>query len=158
MPANVSSRSLASGLLLVGIGAFMAYSGRTLPLTSGGNMGPGYFPAVLSALLAGLGLAIVFTGRRPSTSGQGEGSDDGRAIPWRGIALITTALVAFAVSVRPLGLGPSLGAAVFVASLASRRWRAVPALLLTALLVAAGWGVFIRLLGMPVAFLGPLLR
>ena len=145
-------KNVASGLLLIAIGAFFAYSGRHLDVSSVKNMGPGYFPLILSGLLIVLGAAVIAGGWRAETDGSDQAV--GRSIPWRGIALLTAALLFFGLLVRPLGLGPALGGAVLISCFASRRWRLFPALVLTGSMVACGWAVFIRLLGMPIPFLG----
>jgi putative tricarboxylic transport membrane protein len=146
------TKNIASGALLVAIGSFFAYSGRGLEVSSVSNMGPGYFPLVLSALLIVLGIVVMAGSGRSIEEGPGQSAGP---VPWRGIALLTGALLFFACLVRPLGLGPALGGAVAISCFASQRWRLVPSLVLTASMVACGWAVFIRLLGIPIPFLGP---
>jgi len=155
MPSAVDTKNLASGALLVAIGSFFAYSGRSLDVSSVSNMGPGFFPLVLSGLLIVLGIAVMVANWRSSPEAPAAA---GGPIPWRGIVLLTAALLFFAALVRPLGLGPALGGAVAISCLASQRWAVVPTLILTASMVACGWAVFIRLLGIPIPFLGPWLH
>ena len=119
-------------------------------------MGPGYFPLVLSGLLIVLGVVVIAGGWRAAADGSDQAS--GGSIPWRGVALLTVALLFFCLLVQPLGLGPALGGAVAISCFASQRWRPVPTLVLTASMVACGWVVFIRLLGIPIPFLGPWLH
>ena len=151
MYSALQTKNVASGALLVAIGSFFAYTGRNLDVSSISNMGPGYFPLVLSVLLIVLGIAVIVASWR---SGDEEPVHSGGPIPWRGIVLLTAALLFFGGLVRPLGLGPALGGAVAISCLASRRWSLVPTLVLTASMVACGWGVFIKLLGIPIPFLG----
>jgi hypothetical protein len=146
------TKNVTSGLLLVGIGSFFLYSGRSLEVSQVSNMGPGYFPLMLSGLLVVLGLVVVVTSFWSTEEASTESSGP---IPWRGILLLTAALLFFGCLVRPLGLGPALGGAVAISSFASQRWRFFPTLVLTASMMACGWIVFIRILGMPVPFLGP---
>ena len=54
-------KDASSGVLLVAIGLFFAWSGRSLVMTSDGQMGPGYFPMLLAGLLVLLGV-LVFAG------------------------------------------------------------------------------------------------
>jgi putative tricarboxylic transport membrane protein len=146
------TKDAASGLVVFGIGVFFAWSGRSLVMMSEGQMGPGYFPMLLSGLMMLFGV-LMLAGSLRRTEAAAFGP-----VPWRGIGFIATALCGFAVSVRPLGLGPALGIAVFLTTLASRRWRPLPSLLLTAGMVLCCWAVFIRGLKLPVAFLGAWFR
>ncbi len=65
------------------------------------RMGSGYFPAVLSVVLLGLGLAIVFS------SIESIGADIGN-YAWRGMVFILAAPVFFELIVRDLGFVPSI--------------------------------------------------
>ncbi|MFI5895199.1 tripartite tricarboxylate transporter TctB family protein [Actinoplanes sp. NPDC051513] len=123
-------RSLAdvlAGVIFVLIGgAFVVGSlgyDRGTPL----RMGPGAFPLLAGAIVAGLGLAIVVKGLVA-----GEAIPLG-AVPWRAIALITVAVVFFGFFVRRLGFVPTSLVTALLTALASKRVR-----FLTALAVAAG--------------------
>lgn len=140
-------RDAAAGAFLVGIGAFFAYSGRNLKFYGEGQMGPGYLPMVLCGLLVILGIVVFVESLKVAREEIGP-------VPWRGIGLITAAVVGFGVSVKPLGLGLAIAIAVFLSSLASSRWRALPSLLVTGGMVLLGWAVFIRGLHLPVRMLG----
>jgi putative tricarboxylic transport membrane protein len=65
------------------------------------------------------------------------------------LILITLAVVAFGVMVRPLGLAIATIALVALSSLAGPQfgWRRV--IMLSAGLIALSWAVFIYLLGLP---------
>ena len=91
------------------------------------RMGPGYFPLLVGAILAGLGLAIILKGLVA-----GEVLTFG-AIPWRAVALIGLAVLFFGFTVRRLGFVPTSAVTAFLTTLASSRVR-----LLTAVAVAAG--------------------
>jgi Tripartite tricarboxylate transporter TctB family len=162
MTSSARNKNVASGLLLIAIGAFFAWSGRNLTISDVSNMGPGYFPMVLSSILVLLGLIVLVSSPKavagPAVLEEDEPISEPGDVPWRGVILLTVALLFFGLLVRPLGLGPALGGAVALSALASRKWRALPTLIMTAVMVACGWAVFIKLLGMPVPFLGPWLR
>ena len=91
------------------------------------RMGPGYFPLLVGAILAALGLAIVVKGLIA-----GELLPFG-AIPWRAVIAITLALLFFGFTVRGLGFVPTSAVTALLTALASARVR-----LLTAVAVAAG--------------------
>jgi Tripartite tricarboxylate transporter TctB family len=153
---------MASGLLLIGIGAFFAWSGRNLTISNVSNMGPGYFPLILSGILVLLGLIVLVSSPKPVAGPaileEDEPINPPGDVPWRGICFLTAALLFFAILVKPLGLGPALGGAVALSAFASRKWRMLPTIIMTAIMVTMGWAVFIKLLGMPVPFLGPWLH
>ena len=68
---------------------------------------------------------------------------------------MTVAIVLFGVGIRPLGLGPSMGLAVFISALASRKFSLVTGLVSALIMVAFSWAVFIKGLGLPQPMLGP---
>jgi hypothetical protein len=116
-------------------------------------MGPGYFPLVLGGLLVVLGVAIMVQ----AAAGGGDKTPLGSAA-WRGIVLITAAVIVFALGVRRLGLAPALFAAVLLAALSSARTTPVGALVMAAALTAFCILIFVWALGMPVRLIGPWLR
>lgn len=148
-------KDVVCGFLLIAIAAWFFWLGADLDVGRAVRMGPGYFPRVLCGLLAVLGLIVLFTG----ISFRGDvvrDADASRiAISWQGLALITLSVVIFGVCVRPLGLGPSIGLAVFVSAAASRRFSLVNAAIMAAIMVAFAWAVFIKALGLPLPMLGP---
>ena len=91
------------------------------------RMGPGYFPLLVGAILAALGLAIVGKGLIA-----GEVVAFG-AVPWRAVGVIVVAVVFFGYCVRGLGFVPTSAVTALLTTLASRHVR-----LLTAVAVAAG--------------------
>ena len=85
--------------------------------------------------------------RRQAKSGASRGGDDGIAI--RPLIMITLAVVAFGVTVRPLGLAVATVALVTLASLAGREFGLLKIVLLSVGLIALSWVTFIYLLGLP---------
>jgi hypothetical protein len=123
--------------LLFGADVFLGVnlvSGGCLPLVIGTarDMGPGYFPLVLSGLLIVLGLAIAAKGVL-----RGVAAGPPRPVPWRAIAVLVPLPVFFGLTVSGLGLVPPIFVTAFLAGFASRR-----ATMLSSLLVALGITVF----------------
>lgn len=146
-------KDVASGLLLIGLAAFFAWQAMDLPMGRAIRMGPGYFPMILAGLLALLGLIVLI-------SGLAVPAGESHAInfagwPWRSLALVTLAVVIFGLGIRPLGLGPSMGLAVFLSALASRKFNLLTGLASALIMVAFSWAVFIKGLGLPLPLLGP---
>ena len=147
-----SVRDLLAGLIFVAFGLTFAGISLTYDLGVALRMGPGYFPFVLGLLLTLLGLAIAIEGFLKS-----EDTPIG-TIPWRGLLLITAAVVVFGLGVKRLGLAPSLFVAVFLAALSSARTGIVAALVMALGLTVLCILIFVEGLGMPVLLLGPWLR
>jgi hypothetical protein len=145
-------RDVTAGVLLILVAALFAWLGSDLPLGRAVRMGPGYFPMILCGLLAFLGLIVVISGLS-----LGDDHERGTAagIPWRGLFFVTLAVVVFGVGVRTLGLGPSMGLSVFISSLASQKFNLLRSLLMSGIMVAFSWAVFIKGLGLPLPMLGP---
>jgi hypothetical protein len=105
-------------------------------------MGPGYFPTVIGALVALLGLVLMVTALRipgPRLP----------RVPLRPVVLILAAGVAFGYLLKPLGLVAATAVLVIVSALGGHefRWREV--LALAAVLVVFSIGVFVFGLGLP---------
>jgi Tripartite tricarboxylate transporter TctB family len=127
---------LAGGIFVLFGGAFVVGSlGYELgtPL----RMGPGYFPLLVGAILAALGLAVVVKGLIA-----GEVISFG-PIPWRAVAVITLALVFFGFTVRRLGFVPTAAVTAFLSALASRRMRLLTAVAVAAALTVASTLIFV---------------
>ena len=120
-------KDVLAGSAFIAFGLAFAGIATTYEVGSTLEMGPGYFPLALGLLLALLGVAIIVKG----FIGE-EGLPIGR-VPWRAIALLTGALVVFGVTVRGLGLVPSVFVATALAGYAGARSG-----LLLPLVIAAG--------------------
>ena len=144
-------KDLAAGAVFAAIGfAFMA-GALTLDIGSAFKMGPGYFPLVLSGLLALLGIIVMAksVNTPPETIG---------TVPWRGLVLILAAPVIFGATVRGLGLLIALPLAIFAAAAASRRASFPVAIALVAGLTVFCVLVFAYGLGLPLPLVGSWLR
>ncbi|MDF2797316.1 MAG: hypothetical protein K0R85_60 [Devosia sp.] len=121
------------------------------PLGSGAQMGPGYYPLMLSGVLALLGAAIALAGRRKPAQ---------QMIVVRPLALLSVLAspLLFALTLRPLGFISAVILTSLLATMAAPKmsWTAR---LLTALGLAIGCTtIFIWGLGIPLPLLGSLLR
>jgi len=131
------SRNLWVGLFFVLVGVvFAATALAKLPIGSAAQMGPGYYPILLSIVLVGLGAAIAF-------GFGGEGDDPGEMISLRSLLLVAGAPVLFALTIRSLGFLPATFLAVFAAALADRSATLVQALTTAIGLTAFCVAVFI---------------
>jgi putative tricarboxylic transport membrane protein len=103
---------------------------------------------VLTILLALLGIAILINGLRVDGPPVG-------AIPMRALLLIALPIVFFGLTLRGLGLVPSLTITVFATTFAARDWRLGAALSITLVLVAACIAIFAFGLRLPLSLFGP---
>lgn len=111
---RVNHKDIGAALFFVAVGTvygLVAWS--SLRIGSTFDMGPGYFPIMLSLMLIALGFVI---GARAfvSVAQQPFGS-----IPWRGIVFLSLAVATFAAFLDDLGLFPGVFATTFLAVLAS---------------------------------------
>ncbi len=147
MPVN--HRDLCAGAVFIGIGALFGLNAwLTLRIGEAEAMGPGYFPIVLGAALAGLGLAIAFNafGKTAERFGQ---------VSWRGVILVAAAIFFFAMTVRGLGLAPALFVTTLLAGLSSGRLSVTSGVLLAVGMTAFCVILFVYALRLPYAVFGP---
>jgi len=110
----INKKDCAAGLFFIASGALyggMAWS--SLPIGTALRMGPGYFPIVLSGLMALFGVVIAVR-----SLSIGPGTPFG-VIPWRGLSLILLATVVFAAFIDDLGMIPGVFLTTFLATMAS---------------------------------------
>jgi hypothetical protein len=141
-------RDFFAGVLLLTLAALFTWSSLQSKLGSLERFGPGFFPLVLAVILGVLGFFVVVSslrvrGEMPSVAG------------WRGAALVVISIFVFGLALEPLGAVVALPAAVFISTLASRRFHLGNALLLTFAITFFCWTVFIYGLGQTMPVIGP---
>ena len=149
-----NQRDFASGCMFVVVGICFAIGALQYSMGKPGRPGPGYFPLILSVLMAALGLIVLWRSLRVDC----EGGNPIGAIAWRPLGVVIVSILVFAFALPTLGLlisGPLL---IVLVSLASEQFSWKTALLNSAVLTLGSWVVFIWGLGLtlPVkpAFLG----
>ena len=129
-------------MLFTAFGVAALLIARHLPTGTAARMGPGYLPTVLGGILLALGLLIA---ARPLWSIT-------RAVTplaIRPLLLVTAAVVAFGLLLRPAGLVVATLALVVVARLAHRECRVLETALLAVGLAAVAAAVFVYGLRLP---------
>jgi Tripartite tricarboxylate transporter TctB family len=148
-------KDVVAGLLFAAIGLATVVVASAYPLGTMRSIGPGYFPIMIGVLLALLGAGIAFQGMSfsgpadPAAGDRAARAEDDEGIAIRPLIMITLAVVAFGVLVRPLGLAIATIALVALSSLAGPEFGVRRVLLLSAGLIALSWATFIYLLGLP---------
>lgn len=150
MTGEKSAKDLLAGLIFLAIGLAFGYAALGYELGSALRMGPGYFPIILAGILVLLGIAILV---QSFWSGPDEVAIG--TVPWRGMILLLGALVFFGMTVRGLGLLPSLFVTVFMSAWASRSNSLLASLVLAAGLTLLCWVIFVWALGLPLQIVGP---
>jgi putative Ca2+/H+ antiporter (TMEM165/GDT1 family) len=124
-----------AGVLCLVIGLLVLWQAESYSIGTLGQMGPGFYPAVLGTLLAVIGVLIAVTG----TDAVEE--DPLHAMPagaeWRGRLCIVAGIGLFILFAERLGMVIATFACVFVAALGDRT-----ATLLGSLILAAGITTF----------------
>lgn len=146
--AAVQSKDFWSGVVFLVVGTFFVVQGRNYQMGAAMQMGPAYFPTLLGALLALIGLVLVArTMIRPGLS-------VGR-LAYGKVALVALSTVLFALLLRRTGLIVALILLVLVSAYASRRFRWPAALIVAAILAAGSSVLFVWLLHLPLPLVGP---
>jgi hypothetical protein len=133
-----------SGLMFCGFAVVAILAARGYSLGTAGKMGPGYFPLLLGGVLGVLGLILIVR----SLVLDGEPVARLHVLP---IAVIAFAVALFGLMIEPLGLVATLAVLTIVTAWAGADFRFVEAAVLAAVLIAFSVGVFVYLLGLPLA-------
>jgi hypothetical protein len=86
-----SQRDFWSGLMFVVVGVIFAVGATNYPLGASARPGPGYFPLMLSVIMAILGGVVLFKSLTIET----EGGDPIGSIAWRPLLVIVAAITVF---------------------------------------------------------------
>lgn len=138
-----SKDALGGGALLV-LGSLAFLEATTYKLGSLNRMGPGLFPAVLSALLVILGAILLI--------GWYLGNVDRPAKPdVRPLLAISLSIFVFAVTIRNFGLIPAISLTTLTAA-SAEAFKSVSTIILLAIFLSVFcWVIFILGLGLPFA-------
>ncbi|HET9901540.1 MAG TPA: tripartite tricarboxylate transporter TctB family protein [Actinomycetes bacterium] len=149
VPMQRSAKDVLAGLTFVGFGLAFAIGSLAYEIGDPVRMGPGFFPLTVGVLLAVLGVSIAVT--------RSSEPDDVpmTAPPWRAAGLILAAIVVFGLTVRGLGLVPSIFVTSLLASLASRETRIPLAVLLAVGLTLLCIAIFVFALSLRLPLVGP---
>ena len=136
------------GVIYIFIGLSAFYLCRDLDMGKAGNMGPAYFPTILSVLLAGVGVISLI--RSFIRTGTPIGT-----LAIRGMVLVALAIVLFGALVRGAGVAVALPVLVLVSAIASVKFRWKSAVLMAAGITVFCVFVFLKGLGVPLPVFGP---
>lgn len=146
---NRDYRDVVGGAVLLLIGGYALIGSFTdLSVGSFARMGPGMFPAIAGGFVAILGLCIGI----PALFREGSPM----SFDIRSATMISLAILAFGLMIRPLGLVPSVIALTIIASFATGRlkWRQLLVLcaalcIISTLIFKVGFGLQVPVLNWP---------
>mgnify|MGYP000911012765 CR=1 FL=1 len=130
------NKDTLAGAVFVLFGALALVVARRYEAGTLLDMGPGYFPRVLGALLVLLGLWIAARGLRA-------GGPARAAWAFRPLAILTLAMVLFGLLVERVGLVPAMGVLVFASAAAGPEFRFREVAVLAALMCLFSVAVFV---------------
>ncbi len=136
------NRDALAGLLFIALGVIGFVVALSYSFGSLGDMGPGFFPRVLSFILIGFGIVTLVKGLRFRVQLEGNWN-------WLALILLVTALVGFGWLMEHVGLLPALFVLIFVSALAGREFKLVETLILIVVLSFMAVAIFIWGLGLP---------
>jgi hypothetical protein len=134
-----SQRDFWSGLMFIVVGVVFAVGATNYSMGSSARPGPGYFPLILSVLMAILGGFVLFK----SLTIEVEGGDPIGHIAWRPLLVIVASIAVFGLALPRLGLVITVPILILMTSLAGDefKWKGVVA---TAVVLTVGsWAIFV---------------
>ena len=134
-----SQRDFWSGLLFVAVGVIFAVGARNYSLGTSARPGPGYFPLMLSVIMAILGAIVVFKALTIET----EGGDPIGHVAWKPLIIIVAAIAVFGATITWLGMIISIPILILISSFASDEFHWRDVLVNSIVLTVASWLIFI---------------
>ena len=134
-----STRDFLSGLMFIGTGLVFGIGATNYSMGSSARPGAGYFPLLLSVVLALLGAIVLFKSLTIET----EGGDPIGPIAWRPLLVTVASIAMFGFALPRLGMFVTVPLLIIMVSFAGKEfgWKGV---LLNALVLTAGaWFIFI---------------
>ena len=132
---NKWTKDHVGGALMLALGVAVVAAGLGYDVGTLREMGPGYFPVVLGALLAAIGAAMLASTRRRTSDAAPQPPAEmahlaGPVVQWRGWLCIVGGVLSFVVLGEHGGLVPASFVSVFVAAMGDRgnSWRAAAGL------------------------------
>ena len=132
-----------AGLMFIAFGLGFALIARNYQMGTSVRMGPAYFPTVLGAILAVLGLVIFLQSFVVV----------GEKVPrfyFRPLNLIVAAVVVFGILLKPLGLVLALAILIGVGAFGGFEFKAKEVVILYVVLAIFSVLVFVKGLGLPI--------
>lgn len=145
-----NGRDFVGGVTMIFVGLLFIWFGRELEVGNSFQMGPGYFPTMLSLLLMAIGVLIIV-----QSLVVGANESEPESWNWKAYTLVVIGPIGFGLVLAGLGLAPTMFLLIVGVASASRyaNWRHSIALGL--FLAICSVLLFTKLLSLPVSAFGP---
>lgn len=137
-----NERDFFSGLMFIVVGMLFGVGAVHVAMGTSAQPGTGYFPLMLSVLMAVLGAVLLFKSLTIETEG---GERVGR-IAWRPVLVIVASISVFGATIDRLGLLLAVPLLIVLSSFAGDEFRWPGVLVSAALLTLLSWFIFVYLL------------
>ena len=134
-----SQRDFFSGLMFLVVGVVFAVGATNYSMGTSAKPGAGYFPLILSVLMAILGAVVLFKSLTIET----EGGDPIGAIAWRPLIVIVLSIAVFGATINRLGLVLAVPLLIMISSLAGDEFKWLGVILNSVVLTAFSWLIFV---------------
>ena len=134
-----SQRDFWSGLMFVLIGAGFAIGATNYSMGTSARPGAGYFPLMLSVIMAILGAIVLF---KSLTIESADGDPIG-SIAWKPLLVIVAAITVFGIALPRLGLIITVPILIIMTSLAGDEFHWKGVLAAAAVLTVGSWAIFV---------------
>jgi hypothetical protein len=134
-----SERDFWSGVMFIAIGIGFAVGAGNYSLGTSARPGPGYFPLMLSVIMAILGAIVLFKSLTIET----EGGDKVGAFAWRPLLIVVASIVVFGLLLPRLGLFLTVPILIIMVSFATTEFSWVGSLINAVVLTVFAWLVFV---------------
>ncbi|GAP33630.1 tripartite tricarboxylate transporter TctB family protein [Piscinibacter sakaiensis] len=134
-----SQRDFVAGLMFILVGIGFAFGATNYSMGNSARPGPGYFPLLLSVILAILGCVVLFKSLTIET----EGGDPIGAIAWRPLLITVASIIVYGVLQPRLGLFIAVPVLIVMVSFAGDEFKWIGVLASAVVLTVFSWAVFV---------------
>ena len=134
-----SQRDFFSGLMFIVVGVVFAIGATNYSMGSSAKPGAGYFPLILSVLMAILGGIVLFKSLTIET----EGGDPIGDVAWRPLVVIVVAIAVFGATINSLGLVIAVPILILISSLAGDEFKWFGVVVNSIVLTLFSWLIFV---------------
>ena len=134
-----SQRDFWSGLMFLVVGIVFAIGARYYSLGNSAHPGPGFFPLLLSVIMAILGAVVIFK----ALTIEAEDGDPIGDIAWRPLIVIVAAITFFGMALPRLGMVVTIPLLIIITSFAGDEFHWKGVLLNGVVLTLGSWVIFV---------------
>ncbi len=134
-----SQRDFLSGLMFIALGVVFAIGATNYTMGTSAKPGAGYFPLILSVLMAFLGAVVLFKSLTIET----QGGDPVGAIAWKPLLIVVASITVFGIALPRLGLFITIPLLILMVSSAGGEFSWKGVLISCVVLTVFSWFVFI---------------